>query len=81
MYVKKYSRISCVLVCAVNLSWISGWLTSRHLGRGDQVPCLVVIVAALPAVMVLHGTNPVFLGTCSSNNDMKLAKMVTLQGG
>jgi hypothetical protein len=78
---KKYSRISCVPVCAVNLSWISGSLTSGLLGRVDHVPHLVVRAVSLPVVMVFHGNNPVFLGTCGGNNDMKLAKMVTLQGG
>ena len=29
------------------LSWISGWLTSQHFGRGAQVPPLVVMTVAL----------------------------------
>jgi hypothetical protein len=29
------------------LSWISGWLTSRHFGRGPQVPHLEVMPVAL----------------------------------
>ena len=33
---------------SVDLSWISGWLTSRRLGRGAQVLRLVVIEVALP---------------------------------
>ncbi len=69
--VKKYSRISCVLVCAVSPSWISGWLTTQRLGRGDQVPRLVVIAVALPAVMALRGTDLEFLGVRGGDSDMK----------
>ena len=28
------------LLPRVDLSWIAGWLTSRHIKRGDQVPHL-----------------------------------------
>jgi hypothetical protein len=41
---ENYSRNSKLTV----LSWISGWLTSRHFGRGAQVPRLVVMTVALP---------------------------------
>jgi hypothetical protein len=35
--VKKYSRISFLVCCAVDLSWIFGWLTSWHYGMGRMI--------------------------------------------
>ena len=32
------SSLPHVFTCTVDLSWIAGWMTSRHIRRGHQVP-------------------------------------------
>jgi hypothetical protein len=63
---EKYSHISFLVCCAVDLSWIFGWQTSWHYGRGAQVP---------HSVMAPHGAKPAFFRTCSGDDDIKSATM------